>query len=260
MGKIQPFKAIGSALQTVSPLASMIPGVSPLYAAGAGYLGNFLNPQGGSRPQRLPGGAGGGLSIDPMLRAILEKQYGLANQGANQLLDFDGRSDEYRRNALQEGARSAESLGGQVAQQTGNDFMRSAVALGNQNAANQAGNQFQSYLFGPEGRAQAYAGAQGLFNAPFNAGTDIARLAQGNEALHLQKYGINKQYQKPTVFESLFGSALGSLPQILQNSSIFKKPTPKPVQGSGPWGNIFKIPTNSTMPRNLTTPYTGYSG
>ena len=260
MGKIQPFKAIGSALQTVSPLASMIPGVSPLYAAGAGYLGNFLNPQGGSRPQRLPGGSGGGLSIDPMLRAILEKQYGLANQGAGQLLDFEGRSDEYRRNALQEGARSAESLGGQVAQQTGNDFMRSAVALGNQNAANQAGNQFQSYLFGPQGRSEAYAGAQGLFNAPFQAGADIKRLAQGDEALHLQKYGINKQYQKPTVFESLFGSALGSLPQILQNSSIFKKPTPKPVQGSGPWGNIFKIPTNSTMPRNLTTPYTGYSG
>ena len=171
--------------------------------------------------------------MNPMLQEIMMRQYGLANQGAGQLLDFEGRSDEYRRNALQEGARSAESLGGQIAQRTGNEYSRDQVALGMANDATSDANAFQRFLYGPQGRSEAYAGAQGLYNAPFQSGMGIANLAQGDRALDLQRFGIMKQYQKPTVWESLGGSVLGSLPGILQNSSIFKRPTPKPVQGAG---------------------------
>ena len=225
MGKIQPFKAVGSALKTVAPIASMIPGISPLYAAGAGMLGNFLDPakrSGGSGMPLMAGGASG----NPMLDALLQQQMGIMQQGLPFILDAGARSDQYRQNALRQGARSAESLGGQVAQQTGNDFMRSAVALGNQNQANEAANDFQAQEFSGPGRAAAYQAALGLTSMPFQSAMGIEDLALRNKALALQKYGINKQYQQPTFANQLFGTLGGILPSVLQNNpQWFKSPT-----------------------------------
>ena len=258
MGKIQPFKAVGSAIGgAIKPVTNVLSGKGNFgdllnigmmaYGGGGGdffkrfgtetFLKNAGNSIGTSLLGSALGGsasggkgmpimAGAGGSGNPMLDALLQQQMGIMQQGLPFILDAGARSDQYRQNALRQGARSAESLGGQVAQQTGNDFMRSAVALGNQNQANEAANDFQAQEFSGPGRAAAYQAALGLTSMPFQSAMGIEDLALRNKALALQKYGINKQYQQPTFANQLFGTLGGILPSVLQNNpQWFKSPT-----------------------------------
>lgn len=199
MGKIQPFKALGSVVKTAAPFASMIPGVSPLAAFGLNAGSSLL----------FGGGSGGS-------KGSSKSGYGTAAQMALlgpilQLLNNPGAAvSDFRNQASADANRLAMSRGGLLAEETQNPNALAATRLALQNDATSAGNQFQYDVMSPAGRAQAAQGALGLL--------------QGVNQQHLNQYQINKEFQQPTVLESLVNAGTAALPWYLENQKK-KQPT-----------------------------------
>lgn len=188
MGKLQPFKALGSVVKAAAPFASFIPGVSPLAGAGIGFLGSMLG-----------GGGGGGGNRGP--NTYSNEQMALINQILPLMRDPGIAAQQFDRDVFGQAHRSGAQLGGLVADQTGNPGAEAAIMLGQMNRATEASNQFKMDAFSPAGRARA---AQGIL--PFYQGL-------ANQSLN--RYQIGQQYQRPTFGESLFGAASNVLPFYL---------------------------------------------
>ena len=211
MGKIQPFKALGGVLKTAAPFASMIPGVGSLWGAGAGMLGGLLDPARGGQ-----GGYGGGMG-------------GYGTKAQAQLLaplmallnDPGAAKAGYDRDAFGTAAQRGAQYGGMVASQTGQPGAEQAIALGQLNRATESSNQFGRDVYSPQGRAQLAQSILGLM--------------QGVNQQHLNQYQINKEYQRPTAFESVLNAGTSALPWILDQIKN-KKPGAQQPAGSPGFG------------------------
>lgn len=213
MGKIQPFKTIGKGLQLAAPF---IPGIGGMAAGlGGSLLAGGMGGGGGSKPQ------GALQGLDP---AVIQRMLGLANDGSAKILDTQGAVERYRATTGAAADQAGQSIGAQAAQATGNPALKAAAVLNARNQATQQGNDFQGYVTSPEGQAEAYQGALGLYGPVVSA-----MLGQGSQ--HLQKYQIGKEYAKPTVLESIVNAGMGVLPDYLKRWLDQQKPQQYPKPG-----------------------------
>ena len=207
MGKIQPFKALGGALKTIGPLAAFIPGLNyaSLWGAGAGILGNLMGGGGGGSKGGNAGSPYGTQAQAQLLAPLMA------------LLNDPGAAKAgYDRDAFGSAAQRGAQYGGMVASQTGQPGAEQAISLGQLNRATESSNQFGRDVYSPQGRAQLAQSIMGLM--------------QGVNQQHLNQYQINKEYQQPTVFESVINAGTGALPWILDQIK-------KPKTGQQPAGS-----------------------
>lgn len=112
---------------------------------------------------------------------------------------------QFRNQAAADANRLAGNIGGLLAEETGNPNALAATRLSMQNQATSAGNQFQSQVMSPEGRAKAAMGV-----LPFYSDLESQRLAR-------QQVGL--QYRQPTFLNQLFSTGASALPFLLNQQN-----------------------------------------